>query len=84
MLSQALALLAEAAWNHEEEGWAKRAKVLVPDLESRFTPPCHGEFARVFCDEYHQHTLKCFDPAELCMLCGTTNREHRAAWEALE
>ncbi len=84
-LELVLRLLAEAAWRHPDEGWARRAEAMVPGFRGRFTPPCAGEFdARVNCDEAHLHSLYCGNPDDVCTLCRKTNAEHRAAWEALK
>ena len=79
-----LSLLAEAVWSCPSAPWAKRAKALVPDLETHFTPPCSGDFrANPHCDEAHAHSLGCGDPTDPCELCGKTNGQHRIAWAAL-
>ncbi len=76
--NQLVSLLAEAAYRHPDESWAKRAKELIPDLASRYTPPCPGKFdVPPRCDDYHAHSLICGDPKDVCMLCGKTNAEHR-------
>ncbi len=82
-------LLAEAVWRHGREvnaqGWVRRARELVPNLEAHFTPPCLGWFTvGASCDEAHAHGLECGSPSDVCERCGKTNAEHRAAWAALE
>ncbi len=83
-----LKLLAEAVWRLDEDAYAqgliRRAKELVPNLESHFTPPCPGQFGFTSCCEYHQHGLDCGNPEDVCTLCQRTNQEHRDAWSALE
>ncbi|HTP57004.1 MAG TPA: hypothetical protein VMJ72_01855 [Candidatus Paceibacterota bacterium] len=72
-------LLAEAAHKHPKDSWVPLAQALVPDLASRYTPPCPGRFnEQPHCDEAHQHGLKCGNPADVCTLCKKTNAEHRA------
>jgi hypothetical protein len=80
-LTDAVTLLAVAVRRHPNDGWAKRAKELVPDLESHV--PCPGEFGFTSCCEYHQHGFSCGDPTDICATCGKTNDEHRMVWEKL-
>ncbi len=80
--AEVLKLLAVAAWRHPNDGWARRAKEIIPNLESYL--PCPGEFRFTSCCEFHQHKLECGNPTDVCTLCRKTNAEHRTAWAALE
>ncbi|MCC6405373.1 MAG: hypothetical protein IT405_03225 [Candidatus Yanofskybacteria bacterium] len=75
---EALGLLAQAAYQHPDDEWAKSANALVPDLARHYSPPCPGKFNEPpFCDEYHVHRVGCGRPMDVCTLCGKINAEHR-------
>lgn len=76
--NELMALVAEAAHQHPNDEWAKRARALVPDLDTYYTPPCTGLFKEVpQCDSYHAHSVMCGSLTDVCVLCGKTNAEHR-------
>ncbi len=75
--NELVAFLAEAAYNHSDDVWAKRVVERIPDLAQRYTPPCPGYFdTTAVCVEYHSHTLDCGAPMDICKKCGKINAEH--------
>lgn len=73
-----LELIAEAACLHPDDSWVARAKVLIPNLEQYYTPPCQWDFDEpARCDDRHAHGLMCGRPEAICKRCGRTNAKHR-------